>query len=402
MKKIAKVVAVNLLLIALIIAALEFVVSRFVDLPGRHIVYSYQLNHTWRPGGEKTFKFWRRRNPDFPEPYTHRYNSQGWIEAYDIQKEKPDDVYRVFYIGDSHTEGTAPMDQAVPSRVEIRLNELAREKGLDTTIEVVNTGTSSYSPTIYYILFRYFILDYDPDLIVVTVAMNDDFDDWKYAETLILDESGNPYAVPPRNLYTSGYFEARGEVVKATWSTRLMLFLSQNSAIYNYLLLHRVEQNRSEEYEALRAGTIEENNAYPKNAWLKTYEWSEQITEQVNYTMTLLKKLIALASENGVEVMVTSMPTYKQYQPSDENPGQMTENPAPHNVIREAAESVGARYLDSYQALKEHIQPSAQDYYFYKGDGHFNPRGYEIWANAHMAFLLDPKNGLLPEAFLGD
>jgi len=30
---------------------------------------------------------------------------------------------------------------------------------------------------------------------------------------------------------------------------------------------------------------------------------------------------------------------------------------------------------------------------------HFNPRGYRLWADAQLVFLLDPAHALLPEGF---
>jgi len=208
------VVLINLLAVVLIIAGLEFWAAKYAEPPRRHIVKSFQFNHTWKPNGKKVHDEWGWRNPDFSKPYTHQYNAQGWVENYDIEINKPDNVYRIFFIGDSHTEGTVPMDKSVASVVETHLNSVAEERGLDSRVEVINTGTSSYSPTIFYVLFRYVILDYSPDLIVVNLSMNDDFDDWKYRETLIVDDQGNPLAVPPRNIYESAYFEGKESVVR--------------------------------------------------------------------------------------------------------------------------------------------------------------------------------------------
>ena len=99
----------------------------------------------------------------------------GMVRKLRRQKNKAPDTFRIFYLGDSFTEGTAPMDQSVPSRVEQTLNDLVQNSSLN--FEVINTGTTSYSPTIFYILARYVLTDYDPDLIVVNVDMTDDFDD---------------------------------------------------------------------------------------------------------------------------------------------------------------------------------------------------------------------------------
>jgi DNA segregation ATPase FtsK/SpoIIIE-like protein len=52
-------------------------------------------------------------------------------------------------------------------------------------------------------------------MMVDSVDMTDDYDDWKYSETAILDHEGNPVAVPQRNLYTSAFIDTP-EIEKLT------------------------------------------------------------------------------------------------------------------------------------------------------------------------------------------
>ena len=87
---------INLIAVVAIIAALEYWASLHVKPPRRHIVDSFQFNHTWKPNGEKehTFLSWRSKG-EFSS-YIHRYNSQGWLEYYDVVKDKPDGIYRIF------------------------------------------------------------------------------------------------------------------------------------------------------------------------------------------------------------------------------------------------------------------------------------------------------------------
>ena len=391
-----KVIAVNIVLVTVLITLCELFVRQFVELPGKHVIRDFQLNHVWRPNSSKKFSNWIKRNPDFPEPYTHHYNAQSWIETYDVDKQKSENIYRIFYLGDSNIEGTAPMEQSVPSRVESALNQLAQKKNLDTTFEVINTGTSSYSPLLYYILFRYKVSEYNPDLVVITIAMNDVFDDWKYSQTLVVDDNGDPYAAPPRNLYSADYFEGKEGVVEASIWTRLQLFLAQNSAIYNYYLLHRTMENK-EIAKANRTKKEVDPNVYQKFDWRNKHEWNDVIKNQVGFSMDVLGKVIELAQEQGAKVMVTTMPTYKQYQYSEDDPSKTIHSDLPHKAVRSVAENKQARYVDSFNKLRPFIQPSKQDYYFYYRDGHFNPRGYEIWGDIHTKALLDPRNNLLPE-----
>src|SRR5262245_14779818 len=163
--RVAAVVAVNVILLVLLIAAVETISSFFVGTATPNVVAIYRVNHTWTPNSKKVHDAWIKANPDFPEPYTHTYNRQGWISDHDIERAKPPQTYRIFYVGDSFTEGTVPMSQSVPSVVERELNERAR--GGPWRFEVINTGTLSYSPSIYYVLVRYVLMDYAPDLVVV-------------------------------------------------------------------------------------------------------------------------------------------------------------------------------------------------------------------------------------------
>lgn len=174
---------------------MEVITSFFVIKPSNFIMKNFRLNHTWPSNVKRMNDEWVEHNPDFDKPYLKVFNKQRWVESYDVELDKPENTYRIFYVGDSFTDGTAPMDQSVPSIVEKYLNEQCHNSGVN--FEVINTGTWSYSPVIYYILIRYYISQYSPDLIVLNIDMTDVFDDWKYRQTMIEDSMGNPWAAPP-------------------------------------------------------------------------------------------------------------------------------------------------------------------------------------------------------------
>ena len=393
-----KIIVVNIVVVAVLVTTLELGASLYIEPPRKHIVKSFQFNHTWKPNSSRVHKEWVKRNPDFPEPYTHYYNKQGWLETYDVKKTKPANTYRIFYLGDSHTEGTAPMSQSVPSRVEIHLNHIVKERNLDTDVEVINTGTSSYSPTLYYILYRYAIAKFKPDLIIVNLSMNDDFDDWKYSKTLIVDDDGDPYAAPPRDIYKSDYFESREQVVKATVWTRLQLLLSEHSSIYNLLLQYRTK-HRSKQSETKPTSEEDDPSIYKKHQWVKHQQWDDRIQTNVDHTFSLVKKLILLAKEKNSKVMITAHPAHHQYVLASSELDQPKWSSRPHQELAKVALQNGAAYLNSFEELKPYISGTQHHHYYYKHDGHFNPRGYEIWANAHIEFLMNSKNQLLPQGF---
>ncbi|MDH3975106.1 MAG: hypothetical protein OEV42_12570 [Deltaproteobacteria bacterium] len=395
--KILSIITVNILITLVLILILEVIASFYVSRPGDSNASHYQLNHTWRPNTKSVHREWIANNPDFPEPYTHYYNSQGWLEKYDIKKENPASTFRIFYVGDSFTEGTAPMDQSVPSIVEEKINEMA--KGKDINFEVINTGTGGYSPTIYYILTRYYIAAYSPDLVVINVDMTDDFDDWKYAKTLIRDNEGNPLYAVPRDIYDAAFIDMEEAAVKATPLRKTQLFLVQRSYIYN-LIIEMKKKWRGKERLKQKPSLREAGggNYYPRWSWCKTY-WSGQTVENVNNTLDILKRLIHFGRENNIKILLTSVPHYWQYSGNYEGGGKPIWSSRPHRAIESLAKAGGVPYLNSFEKLKPYIRGTPPGKYYYNGDPHFNPRGYAILAQAHIDFLINAENRLLPDTF---
>lgn len=369
---------------------LELGASFFVQLPSASVVADARLNHTWPPNEVAEHHEWVADNPEFPEPYVHRYNAQGWIEAYDVSPVKPPGTWRIFYVGDSFTEGCVPMDESVASRLERHLNERLASGG--TRFEVVNTGTASYSPLIYYVLIRYFIQPYAPDVIVINVDMTDPYDDWKYRETLITDAEGNPVAVPPRDLYASPYVDTLRGAVRTGVFPRLALFLAEKSHLYNLIRTH-VASPPTEPLE----GGIEGDDAQllvKRWGWCRP-EWDEATRKNVAFTTDVLRRIARHCKENGIRLLLTGVPHFQQFE--RDGSGRPRWSSRPHEEIRRIAEEEGAAYLDSYAGLAPRLAGSRQADYYYAGNMHFNPRGNALWAEAHIRAFLDERNRLLPE-----
>ena len=388
-RKLLLVVGINAGVVIVLMTLLELAASLFVSLPRAHLLTSWRINHHYKPGASRVEEVWVADNPDFAVPYTHRYNAQGWLEDYDVEREKPEGVYRIFYLGDSFTAGTVRMDGSVPSLVESKLN-LRAPAG--ARIEVINAATESYSPLIHYVLVRYVLLDYQPDLIVMDVDMTDDLDDWKYQQTVVLDEEGNPEAVPPRDIERSTFVDTGDGLVRQNWATRLHLMLYTRSHLYNGIA-DRLAPDPADDPERA-AGT--DPSLYRRWAWCQ-FHWDEATETQVERTLDWIGRTVELAQERGVKIMLTGVPHYQQY---NGLPGWPLWSRRPHDEIERVARERGAAYLDSHEALRADIVGTEQSDYYYHRDMHFNPRGYALWADAHVEFLQDPANGLIPDGFL--
>jgi len=380
----------NLAVFALLVVILEAGSALFVDKPGGTFRPHYYLNHTWKPNFEWKLTRHIRKNPDFPDAFTMKTNAQGWLETYDVQKDKAPGVYRIFYVGDSFTQGTCAREQSVASIVELALNE--RAQGTDTSFEVINTGTASYSPIIYYLLLRHVLIDYEPDLIIVNIDLTDDFDDWKYGQTLVLDDEGNPFAAPKRSILDASFLDTVEGPVEMTTLIRLQLYLYQNSYTYNLIMdtLSGGTGNTQHASEGQRASL-----AYKRWSWCQEV-WDRDTWVNVRKTLDTLRRLVKLSRENGAKVMMTSVPHYWNYAANRDGTGKPKYTDQPHVTISELAEELGVPYLNSFEELKTRVAGTPQSRYYFTDNIHFNPRGYAIWADAHLSFLLDTANTLLP------
>ena len=350
-----------------------------------NLVPHFRLNHTWRPNGQCSHDEWISSNPEFNKPYKHFYNKQGWLEKYDIQEIKPEGTYRVFYVGDSFTEGTVTMEQSVPSLVEAALNK--DFAGCRLKFEVINTGTSSYSPIIYYILIRYYILHYSPDLIVVNVYMTDDFDDWLYRQSLVVDIDGNPLACP--KLDCLKLLDISGANLSG-WD-RIRLFFFDKSSLFRMLYKKTVSFFRGVN------SNISENRdtkGYQLNSWVK-YERDPDTQANVSFTLDILERIARYCKESNVKLLLTGVPHYGQFVVNDE--GKRSWSIRPHQEIESIAKKYDVAYLDPFIYMDPYVIGTQQTDYYYKSDEHFNPRGYALWAQAHIKALVDPKNKLLPD-----
>ncbi len=154
--------------------------------------------------------------------------------------------------------------------------------------------------------------------------------------------------------------------------------------------------------ESISCVQNEMNTHFVHDEWLVENKpeiyWSMlQTAEQVARTLDWIRRTVTHARSAGVRVMVTAAPHYQQYIGMPRFP---LWSRRPHDEIGRVALEAGARYLDSHEALRDAVIGTPQSHYYYHRDMHFNPRGYALWARAHVEFLRDPGNDLLPASFL--
>ncbi|MBD3272514.1 MAG: hypothetical protein GF384_08285 [Elusimicrobia bacterium] len=360
-----------------LIFTLEMILSFFVVKPDDIYSRHFRLNHVFKPN-----------KPD--DPLRIHYNSKGFIEDYEVSIHKPSRTCRIFYVGDSFVAGTALVyhHQSLPALVEQKLHD----RYPDVRLEIINAGVSSYSPILYYILIRYYLLNYDPDVIVLNIDMTDVDDDYKYRHgNFIEDEYGNPWGVPGIGIYGVPFLDTHYGIIQATKSLKIHLFLYRYSNIYRFLLhlfRHQIDRN-------IRQKINSQNSVYIKRWQWCTDEWDETTSGNVNYSMGIVRRIIHLCRDHGVDVVLTGVPHYQQF--IKEDSGSRCWSARPHRVLEELAQEENIHYIDSYGFLKPHILNTKQSEFYLPDDMHFNEQGNQLWAQAHYKFFNDHKTEFFNE-----
>ncbi len=122
------------------------------------------LSHKWMPGYESTEK-WFSQAPE----YTMAISSQGLRNGL-VEIPKKEDIFRVLALGDSVTEGPGvALDNTFVKLVEQSLqSEFPQER-----IEIINAGIDGYGVEQEYLWLRKYGLGFQPDLVLLTVCLND-------------------------------------------------------------------------------------------------------------------------------------------------------------------------------------------------------------------------------------
>jgi hypothetical protein len=225
----------------------------------------------------------------------------------------------------------------MPEQVGARLRAALDHRQL----EVVNTGVSSYSTMVYYLLVSQRLAALAPDLIVINMDLTDVYDDMVYDRIARYDDAGDLQAIG---------------------------LLGRETA----------------QQEVLPADPF---------AWARPAA-HDDTKPAVERSLQWLKRTIAAAKRAGAHVVVSLTPHL----------GQLGESPGgpltaePNRLVRTAAEESGAIYFDALGALAARSDGNPGRWYLEPGDNHFNIAGNEAWGAVFAQFLLARAGEILQPA----
>ena len=327
------------------------------------IVPHHTLHHAWGKNLRSTHK-----NPKY-EIIT---NSNGWLETYEIKKKK-ENVYRIFCVGDSNTEGRVNNKYKTCSLLEEKLNKKFAASNIN--FEIINTGTSSYSTLIYYLLIKNYLIEYQPDMIFLNIDMTDIPNDSFYRNFLIKNSEGEILAITPQDNTKNIKYQLTPNGYKKIKINKFYNAILEKSDFF-YFFDRAI--SRWGWWGKLNIKN-DIDRTYNEADWLNL-NWNKEIEKNIYKSTNVIKKIINLSKKNDIELVITGIPHFKQFT------GEQSD--APHEILRNIANKNSVHYFDLFENLKNNYQKNELSNFYWKGDPtHFNKSGNKIWADLFFVYL---------------
>jgi hypothetical protein len=330
--------------------------------------------------------------------YTHEFdhyvNTNSWgTRGKDFGKEKPSNTYRILVLGDSMTFGWGVEDDETYSfLLEEELNNLAKSKNISRNFEVINAGfTSGRTLDSYYVYLKEVGIQFDPDLIIVTLFPYNDLTDLLENSWEAKDEKGYPTKIISlKEKVEDGYLVSRQ---KTKWKYEIPFFRNSHLAMLFFNALERGSPATVQKIKKI-LGVVEEKEDFSLEERLRClYSLAPQncppalykIIEQAKFLLLGFKDYVT-QEKKGLLVTIMSSPDQAVPLSKKVEKEKKLEDQQPQKYFKDFLAQNKIEYLDFLLVITE---PNAQKF-FYERDGHFTKEGHLQIAKALSKFL-EPK-----------
>jgi lysophospholipase L1-like esterase len=332
----------------------EYSVSQTGD---QYQFYQFDPKLGWAntPGASGTFS---------RSEYAYRIsvNTHG-MRQHEVSKKNITSSFRVVVMGDSFVWGIGINDEA-------RFTEVL--EGMLPNVEVLNFGTSGYSP-VQYLLMLDDIAEFQPDLVVILFCLGNDFTD-----NVLYQRYGyfKPYAALDEN----GDLEIKGyplpNVKDFGFDKNNRLFGSALlGELRNKYLVSNLRQEGLDGFSNKLLHTRKENLS-PEDRRLKS--------EAIRINEALLGEIQSTLSGKGIPLIIASAPTKREYNKRRKY-GHQGYFPSVERKIQRSSSKLGIAFIPNVENL------SGED--FWIRDGHWNPTGHVKIATSIANYITE--NGYL-------
>jgi hypothetical protein len=303
--------------------------------------------------------------------YRVQTNEDG-LRNLGLTREKPPGMYRILALGDSFTFGmSASNAEAYPTRLELCL----QAAGLWPQVQVANAGFQGFSQDGAYVFYQQLGRQYDPDLILLNVFVQNDWQDLLENDWVAVDERG----LPLRLKSTVRYLNPETHTLRflqrpINYRTPLLRDLHLYQWFY-YLAYTPPGDN----YQGLAPARIVSSPYHVREAWNAASEQAFALS------LRLIGALHEQAIAEGRALLVALLPSGQHF--TDESPwvaATPLDSLNPQAAYRQALEAMGIPYVDllgafaPYDVLQTYLSSAA----------HWTALGNEVAGGAVCQYLI--------------
>lgn len=309
-----------------------------------------------------------------------KVNSHGWPDN-EHSYNKPQDVYRIIFLGDSFVENMqVPLEKRFFRQVENNLNEL-----LDKKIEIIAIGRGNTGTAQQYLILNNFAVKYNPDLVVHMFLTANDV---KNNSPSLQNDPYLPY-------FTINEGELK-EIKQIKRSNRVLGGLKELLKKLRIVeLFLKLRQNYTEKKQ------ISSTNEYPLDYQVYEENYSQQYQEAWDTTKKLILESKNTLDKKGVKYVLVSLANNEQVHPNLWNKiiniypdmKQKTFNlEKPDIILKDFCEKENISCFFMLPFFNEFIKKNPTKLTHYPLDGHWNETGTNlaaIFLTEKIKLLLD-------------
>jgi len=295
-------------------------------------------------------------------------NSLG-LRNPEISPDKPTNIKRILFIGDSFTMGWGvPEEASFPKFTETILNQVH----VQPKAEAVNAGVLATGPSSYYVYLKHFGLALKPDIVVVGLYMGNDIYEQTYSEWIETDDLGLPDIVQSKRYYVDSTGNLRLQQVPIEYSIPLvrdsqlfvLLMKTFRPQVISNIANHDQPYIRLDYCQYIATCTrLDDQKAHVQKLLLGMKKRTEQAGARFLVVMIPAEFQVRMGMEPKYGIPFALTPEQKQY---------------PNKQLAEFFTAQGIDYLDLIPQFMSY--DTIQTYYTL--DDHWNAYGHAVTAAA--------------------
>lgn len=324
----------------------------------------------------------------------YKINEIG-LRDYPIEKKKPDDEYRILFLGDSFTEGQGiQIEDTFVKKLEDLLKNADFSKDEDLAnkkIRTINAGVAGYSTVLEYLYLKNRGIELNPDQVIVDMNVTDFTEERANLKNAVRNEDGE---------ITGVSIERKRHLPYA-----LDDLLKKNSFSYNMLLskeeeLVKLEGRISAFLKGEKAPEYAKSSTdfVPGDLDRDLFAITRQINDEkfkelFNPVTTSILRIRDLLKEKNVPMYLVYVPNGHEVDKNEWTTGRvvmkLSEDNYPtrlNDSLKEFANQNEIPFLDLTDGFKLYLKDHQPGLY-YKYDGHLTPLGDRVASELLYNFL---------------